>query len=304
MATRSTPQQAAAGGPAGPGAAPAPRTADLRAAPAPPAPDPEGVFRRHAPMIYRVARRMLPSEVDAEDVVQEVLLQVVRKLGTFAGRAELTTWLQRVTVNCALAYRAKSAARAAREVHAPPELLEEGARPPAGTPQRGVRPEEEALDGELRRQIAGAIARLPETYRDAWVLWGVQGLSKAEVARALGLSVPAVRSRLHRGRLLLRHALAPYVEEGQAAGRPGRPALRGRAARAGAPRGRPLPARPAWGGRAGPGSGRAGGPSASAVCLPVSCSTSHPQAGTRAAQQGVVRDASTANVPASAVGSR
>jgi RNA polymerase sigma-70 factor (ECF subfamily) len=159
---------------------------------------------------------MLGNEADVEDVVQEVLLQVVRKLDTFDGRAELTTWLHRVTVNCALLHRRKNAPRAAREVHAPLELLADRARPPAGTPERGVRPEKEALDRELRRQIERAIARLPEVYRDAFVLSDVQGLANAEIAQALGLSLPAVKSRLHRARLLLRDALAPYFREGTA----------------------------------------------------------------------------------------
>jgi RNA polymerase sigma-70 factor (ECF subfamily) len=216
-------------------------------------PHPEGVFRQHARRIYNLARQMLPNEADAEDVVQEVLLQVVRKLGTFAGRAELTTWLHRVTVNCALSYRHKSAARAAREVHAPPEVLAERARPPAGTPEGDLGPEKKALDGELRRQVARAVAGLPEVYRGAWVLSAVEGLACAEVARALGLSLPAVRSRLHRARLLLRHALAPYVGEGHAVGRPDREPLRRRAAGTAGPRGCPVPAPPAQGDRAAPG---------------------------------------------------
>jgi RNA polymerase sigma-70 factor (ECF subfamily) len=193
----------------------------LRASPAPAVLDPEDVFRRHSPRIYSLARRMLGNEADVEDVVQEVLLQVVRKLDTFGGRAALTTWLHRVTVNCALLHRRKNATRGAREVHAPLELLAERARTPAGAPERGPRPEQAALDRELRRQIERAVERLPEVYRDAFVLSDVQGLATAEVARALGLSLPAAKSRLHRARLRVRRALAPYVGEGQAAGRGG-----------------------------------------------------------------------------------
>jgi RNA polymerase sigma-70 factor (ECF subfamily) len=181
----------------------------------------EGVCHAYAPRVYSLARRLLGNEADTEDVVQEVLLQVVRKLDTFAGRAALTTWLHRVTVNCALLHRRKNAPRAAREVHAPPEQLADQARPRAGTSEREARPEQAALGRELRRQIEGAVARLPEVYRDAFVLSDVQGLADAQVARALGLSVPAIKSRLHRARLLLREALAPYVEAGQAAGRGG-----------------------------------------------------------------------------------
>jgi RNA polymerase sigma-70 factor (ECF subfamily) len=187
----------------------------LPAAPAPGVPDPEGVFRQHAARIYSVARRMLGNEADAEDVVQEVLLQVVRKLDSFAGRAELTTWLHRVTVNCALGHLQKNAARAAREVRATLE-------PPAGRPERGVRPEQAALDRELRRQVERALARLPQMYRGPLVLSDVEGLAGAEIAQALGLSLAAVKTRLHRARRLFRRTLAPYVEAGQAVGRGGR----------------------------------------------------------------------------------
>src|SRR5438105_7371652 len=84
---------------------------------APPAPlTAEQVFREYAPRVYHLARRMLGNDADAEDVTQDVLLQVVRKLDTFRGEANLTTWLHRVTVNAALEHRRKRASRAVREV--------------------------------------------------------------------------------------------------------------------------------------------------------------------------------------------
>src|SRR5262245_48303909 len=86
-----------------------------------PAVNPEQVFRDYAPRIYHLARRMLGSDADAEDVTQDVLLQVVRKLDTFRGDAALTTWLHRVTVNAALAFRQK---KASREQHQVPDPLE------------------------------------------------------------------------------------------------------------------------------------------------------------------------------------
>src|SRR3954468_4137944 len=76
---------------------------------------PELVFREYAPRIYNIARRMLGNDADAEDVTQDVLLQVVRKLDTFRGDAQLSTWLHRVTVNAALAHRQKRANRQKRE---------------------------------------------------------------------------------------------------------------------------------------------------------------------------------------------
>src|SRR5438105_14377856 len=86
---------------------------------------PENVFREYAPRIYHIARRMLGNDADAEDVTQDVLLQVIRKLDTFRGDSQLSTWLHRVTVNAALAHRQKRANRQKRETtEADPDTLE------------------------------------------------------------------------------------------------------------------------------------------------------------------------------------
>src|SRR5208282_2670067 len=72
---------------------------------------PERVFQDYAPRIYNLARRMLGSDADAEDVTQDVLLQVVRKLDTYRGEAAFPTWLHRITVNAALLHRRRVAVR-------------------------------------------------------------------------------------------------------------------------------------------------------------------------------------------------
>src|SRR4051812_12043995 len=78
---------------------------------------PEQVFRVHAPRVYNLARRMLGNDADAEDVTQDVLLQVVRKLDTFRGEASLGTWLHKITAHAALAQRRRRAQREQREHH-------------------------------------------------------------------------------------------------------------------------------------------------------------------------------------------
>src|SRR5580704_13926968 len=88
---------------------------------------PEKVFREYAPRVFTLARRMLGNDADAEDVTQDVLLQVVRKLHTFRGDADFFTWLHRVTVNAALAHRGKRARRDEREMHDPlDQFLDDG----------------------------------------------------------------------------------------------------------------------------------------------------------------------------------
>jgi RNA polymerase sigma-70 factor (ECF subfamily) len=156
---------------------------------------------------------MLGNDADAEDVTQDVLLQLIRKLDTFRGESAFPTWLHRITVNAALAYRRKRASREQHQVHDPLDsFMEEGKH---ATPVRDwwVEPDKLAVDRETQHLIEKAIAGLPEIYRDVYVLADVEGLANAEIGDMLGLSVPAVKSRLHRARLLMRNALAPHFEE-------------------------------------------------------------------------------------------
>ena len=167
----------------------------------------ESVYHQHAGRVFALARRMLGNDADAEDVTQEVLLQVVRKLDTFRGEAALTTWLHRVTANAALALRQRRASHRERPLPAAPEQQAVAAC------RTRVAPDELALSHELREKIEAAIAQLPVLYRQTYVLADIDGLSNAEVGAALALSLAAVKSRLHRARLLMRDALAPYFPD-------------------------------------------------------------------------------------------
>jgi RNA polymerase sigma-70 factor (ECF subfamily) len=182
-------------------------------APTPQSLTPERVFTEYAPRVYSLARRMLGNDADAEDVTQDVLLQVVRKLATFRGESDFSTWLHRVTVNAALAHRGKRARREEHEVHDPLDTFLNDGHHGASIKPWWVAPDQRALAQETHRLIEEAIARLPEIYRDVYVLADVEGLNNPEIADILGLSVPAVKSRLHRARLLMRNALAHHFEE-------------------------------------------------------------------------------------------
>lgn len=174
---------------------------------------PEIVFRDYAPRVFNVARRMLGNDADAEDVTQDVLLQVVRKLDTFRGDSAFPTWLHRVTVNAALAHRRKKSSR--HESPTPDSLdgfVDDGRTSGPGKPW-SMRPDQAAIDKETQELIETAIEHLPEPFRDVYVLADVEGLPNSEIADMLALSVPAVKSRLHRARLAMRHRLAPHFEE-------------------------------------------------------------------------------------------
>jgi RNA polymerase sigma-70 factor (ECF subfamily) len=182
-----------------------------------PTPNPEDLFQDYAPRVYNLARRMLGNDADAEDVTQDVLLQVLRKLDTFRGQSAFPTWLHRVTVNAALAHRRKRAIREEGRLHDPLDNFPSNGYHAAPVRRWSVPPDQEALDHETHQLIERAIAQLPEVYRDVYVLADVEGLSNAEIGEMLGLSVPAVKSRLHRARLIMRTALAPHFEEEEAA---------------------------------------------------------------------------------------
>jgi len=173
----------------------------------------EEVFHEYAPRVYNLARRMLNSDADAEDVTQDVLLQVVRKLPSFRGESAFPTWLHRVTVNAALGHRRKRAVQHQHRAHGPLDLILEEEAPQGPVRRWSIGPEEAALDRETQQLIEQAIAELPEEYRDVFVLSDVEGLPNAEIGEMLGLSLPAVKSRLHRARQKLRDALAPHFEE-------------------------------------------------------------------------------------------
>jgi RNA polymerase sigma-70 factor, ECF subfamily len=182
-----------------------------------PPPNPEDLFRDYAPRVYNLARRMLGNDADAEDVTQDVLLQVLRKLDTFRGQSAFPTWLHRVTVNAALAHRRKRAVREEGRLNDPLDTFPSNGYHAAPVRRWTVPPDQEALDHETHQLIERAIAQLPEAYRDVYVLADVEGLSNADIGEMLGLSVAAVKSRLHRARLQMRNALAPHFEEEEAA---------------------------------------------------------------------------------------
>jgi RNA polymerase sigma-70 factor (ECF subfamily) len=172
----------------------------------------EHIYQDYAPRIYRLARRLLESDDDAEDVLQDVLLQLVRRLSTFRGEAAFSTWLHRVTVNAALTYRRKRSVRNEQHAGGSPHVLESG-RQPTGAKRIVARPEDALVDRETQQLIHRAIANLPAGYRDVFVMSEVEGMPNAAIAEKLHLSLPALKSRLLRSRAMMREALAPHFEE-------------------------------------------------------------------------------------------
>jgi RNA polymerase sigma-70 factor, ECF subfamily len=176
----------------------------------------EILMEQHASRVYRVAHGITQNAADAEEVVQDVFLTLFNKIHTFEERAALGSWLYRVATNAALAKR--RGRRSDREVPLDsilPTFLPDGHR--AGEREFTLRdwsrtPESALLSQETREIVQRAIGLLPEQYRAVLVLRDIEGLGNDEVAEIVGDSVAAVKSRLHRARMVLREALTAAFE--------------------------------------------------------------------------------------------
>jgi RNA polymerase sigma-70 factor (ECF subfamily) len=174
----------------------------------------EALMTRHAGRVYRLAYGITRNPADAEEVVQDVFLTVVRKGGSFEGQATLATWMYRVTMNAALNRRRgkRRELEVSLEEHLP-TYTEDGHR--AGDRSDllvdwSSTPEDRALSGESRRILESAIDSLPEHYRAVLILRDVEELSNEEVASIVGDSLASVKSRLHRARMALREQLTRH----------------------------------------------------------------------------------------------
>ncbi|HWJ61286.1 MAG TPA: sigma-70 family RNA polymerase sigma factor [Acidimicrobiales bacterium] len=164
----------------------------------------EELVKRTSADTYTLARRLVSDDDDARDVVQDAYLRAYRSIGSFRGDAQFTTWLYRITANCASTHLGR------RRRHRHDELDEEVDVP-------DVKPEHDpqaAADGALlRHQLEDAIAQLPPRLRAVVVLRDIYDLSHAEIAEHLGISESAAKVRLHRARRRLRTQVFPLAGE-------------------------------------------------------------------------------------------
>ena len=176
------------------------------------------LVERHQDRVYRHAERMLGNQQDAEEVLQDTFLQAYRHLGSFEERSRFSTWIYRIATNEALMRLRRSSRR--REVHleeTPPGEVERASEEVREFARSAI---DHVMDREIREILDKALDELPPEYRVVFVLRDVDELSNAEVAEILGLSVPAVKSRLHRSRLWLRDRVAGIFRERRPAGLP------------------------------------------------------------------------------------
>jgi RNA polymerase sigma-70 factor (ECF subfamily) len=172
----------------------------------------EALVERYQGRVYRLACR-LTSETDVPDVLQETFLQVYRHLPAFRGDAQFGTWLYRIATNAALMLRRARARRPSEPLDTfLPRFDDHGVLAATPAELQVAACAEELLDRQrLAEKAREVIARLPDLYRDAFVLRDLEELPTADVARILGIDAAAVRQRVHRARLMLRGFLNELV---------------------------------------------------------------------------------------------
>ena len=169
----------------------------------------EQLVIRYQRRVFRLASR-LTSETDAPDILQDTFLQVHKHLPSFRGESQFSTWLFRVATNASLMHR-RARARRPSESLEPflPQFNADGEH--RGTPEelRTVCRLDESIDRRaLAERARDGLARLPDAYRDAFVLRDLEELPTGEAAAALGITPAALRQRVHRARLMLRGFLS------------------------------------------------------------------------------------------------
>ena len=164
----------------------------------------------YSTQVYRLALKMLGTEQDAEDVLQNTFMKALQSIETFEGRSSLSTWLYRIAVNEALMLlrRQKPTVPVAMEYEDDDEIQH-----PTQFTDWCCLPEEELLSDESKQHLDQAIRRLPEKLQVVFLLRDIEGLSIRETSEALGLTETAVKTRLLRARLNLREQLSAYYGE-------------------------------------------------------------------------------------------
>ena len=172
----------------------------------------ETLVERYADRVYRLALRITGSREDAEEVVQDALWTAARKIATFKGDSAFGSWLYRIAANAAY-MKLRSRRGKAREIALDDVFpaLDSGGLHFEPMDDWSPRIDDPAVQSELRSVLETAIADLPPEYRTALVLHDVEGLSNPDIAQTLGISLPAVKSRIHRSRLFVRKRLSDYL---------------------------------------------------------------------------------------------
>jgi len=171
----------------------------------------EELLDRYEDKVFRLAYRFTRNETEAKEVMQDTFLSVWRRLDSFKGESQFSSWVYRLTANAALMrLRAQRRHPEMSTEELPSGFLDRNGPLPAIGENWAKRPDDELQSHELRDHIQAAVDALPDLYRTVFLIRDVEGLSTEETAQVLGISVPTVKTRLHRARIALRDAIGEY----------------------------------------------------------------------------------------------
>jgi RNA polymerase sigma-70 factor (ECF subfamily) len=163
----------------------------------------DDIVENYSDFVYNVAYRMMGKPEDAEDVSQDAFISAFRAFERFRGESKVTTWLYRITVNAALMkLRKEKKARTLTRTGLDDVVIADWSDAP----------ERFATNSELGAKIKEGIDMLPEDLQAAVILRDVEGLSNSEAAEILDVTVSSLKSRLHRGRILLRKHMDDFLK--------------------------------------------------------------------------------------------
>lgn len=165
----------------------------------------------YGPRIEQLAFRYLKNREDAEEVTQDVLLKVYRKIEAFRGDAALSSWIYRITFNTAMSRLRTARFNRNVEVQQPDQQSAGPDRAPAERADWSSLADDQVMRAQMRRKLIEALRHLPEVYRVPVLLRDINGLSTEEASAILHVKPQTLKSRLHRGRLILRKHLGDFA---------------------------------------------------------------------------------------------
>ncbi len=169
----------------------------------------EEIVRRYSNKVYNLAYHLTRDASAAEEIMQEVFLTIISKINTLTNDAYFSTWLYRVATNASYGFLRKE-----RKFTEQTSIEESDQEPSIDYEYDwSTLPDDILLSEESRTILQTSIDSLPDNMRTVVIMKDVEGFSNEEIAQSLGLSVPAVKSRLHRGRLILRDVLSDYFRK-------------------------------------------------------------------------------------------
>lgn len=169
------------------------------------------LVEKYEQRVYNLARKMMRDQQDAEDVLQETFNNVYRHLSDFHRDSSFSTWLYRIATNASL-MKLRGRKEVTVSLDEPVESNDGESAMPREIVDWGMTPEQALLSSEIRKQMDAAVAALPESLRTVFILRDIEGLSVQETADVLDISVPNVKTRLHRARMTLRENLSAYFK--------------------------------------------------------------------------------------------